>query len=813
MLLFVKYCIFAKTTHFMPVNIDIISRKVLTQLVNGDDFLTDTSNNTINLASNVMERQKIVQKIWLSWNTIPNAANIFTYTYLGGDIYKITRGTGSFIADGFATGDAIYWDNNVINPSMSPNNNGTIISVNEIDITIQFVGSNSTSGNVNYGTLWGNEPIQSLILSYGLNGNDAPFSIKNYVTNNDQNYYLSGITSTFQEMLPMYTYKDWVSGGIQIKKNTNPSTYVQEFEIEHEFIIPYYQESEEVNLQNNTIPDYLLGDNSLKDVYKFDFRTVISNPMSSKVKQFNTNKGSVGYFGENFNGFRNDYTIDSIVYKDNLTGVVVDSLVPNKTTKVEVLISTTGTPFATGWRVGAYHSYLPTIEQYSNTLTTFESNFLYQSKFVEIGAEHTDYFGLPIVFMKCEIVATKLKITLLIQYSTDQQKQIAETNNYLLGFQVADMTAGYNAGNINKVILKEYNTYTAAVDIEGLMELTNHRLYQHDEDVNTGIGSTDKSCFIEDTIYSKYEFRLDVSKEAIIQGLKLELMAYDGDNSFNLDSFIIPVDTSIIKAGVQQLEYVGKRAYIDFNDITLITGVFSYPYQNYTLIIPQKMSWQTWMKQVDVDTIFYDKTKPLNNLNKKATNYAGLNGYDIRIGLVAAVEGVSDLGERGITNYRFLTPPIAVKDYNDSTITTEIKTFDSISLVDLGGKVKTDSNTIMKAIHTKVGGFTSVAGFWAIHRIEKSQQQGYNIEELSSLYDTVRNKIKPIIGSLLSIELVGDEIHTSCIIDYTQLEKSASYNLSARINEGFINVPFGAIKDDPTGNYILDEEGNYIIEN
>ncbi len=524
----------------MPVNIDIISRKVLTQLVNGDDFNTDTSNNTINLASNVMERQKIVQKIWLSWNTTPNSANIFTYTYLGGDIYKITRGTGSFIKDGFSTGDSIYWDNDVINPSASANNNGTIISVNDIDITIQFVGSNSTSGNVNYGTLWGNEPIQSLILSYGLNGNDAPFSIKNYVTNNDQSYYLPGITSTFQDMLPMYTYKDWLSGGVRIKNTTTPSTpsYVQEFEIEHYFIIPYYQESEETNLINNTIPDYLLGDNSLKDVYNFDFRTVISNPMSSKVKQFNTNKGSVGYFGENFNGFRNDYTIDSIVYKDNLTDVVVDSLVPNKTTKVEVLISTQGTAFANGWRVGAYHSYLPTIEQYSNTQTTFNENFLYQSKFVEIGDTNVDYFGLPIVSMTCEIVATKLKITLLVQYTTAQQKYISETNKYLLGFQIADMTVGYSAGGINKVLLKEYNTYTAAVDIEGLMELTNHRLYQHDEDANTGVGSTDKPCFIEDTIYSKYDFRIDVSKEAIIQGLQLKLMAYDGDDSFDLDSFV-----------------------------------------------------------------------------------------------------------------------------------------------------------------------------------------------------------------------------------------------------------------------------------
>ena len=115
----------------------------------------------------------------------------------------------------------------------------------------------------------------------------------------------------------------------------NPSTYVQQFEIELDFMInPFYVDGELVNIEENIIPDLLADLNSLKFAYELEFRTNISDPSGNKAIYVTETLGSVGWFGENFNGFTNNYEVDSISYSDSLTLDSVSGLQAGRKTSV-----------------------------------------------------------------------------------------------------------------------------------------------------------------------------------------------------------------------------------------------------------------------------------------------------------------------------------------------------------------------------------------------------------------------------------------------------------------------------------------------
>ena len=111
-------------------------------------------------------------------------------------------------------------------------------------------------------------------------------------------------------------------------------TLVQQFQIEHIFkIAPFYRDGELDSVKGEDVPplDLFNGDMSLKYVFQTEFRTVLSNPNTSFISDYDTQLGSVGYFDESFNGFESDFTISDLVYKVE-NGNVVDRLEVGKVT-------------------------------------------------------------------------------------------------------------------------------------------------------------------------------------------------------------------------------------------------------------------------------------------------------------------------------------------------------------------------------------------------------------------------------------------------------------------------------------------------
>lgn len=82
-------------------------------------------------------------------------------------------------------------------------------------------------------------------------------------------------------------------------------------------------------------------------------------------------------------------------------------------------------------------------------------------------------------------------------------------------------------------------------------------------------------------------------------------------------------------------------------------------YQNYEIEVSTRVPFRENVL-VEAPESFFDINKPLNGLNQKATNYSGINGYEVRtnLELVILAQGVE-------TIYNLISPEIRIFDYEE----------------------------------------------------------------------------------------------------------------------------------------------------
>tara|TARA_R110001606_G_scaffold91591_3_gene204266 strand:+ start:14633 stop:17119 length:2487 start_codon:yes stop_codon:yes gene_type:complete len=802
----------------MAVNIVIKSSKFYNQFKNGINFTGNPSDYTNNLAGSVMENVKLVQQIDVSWLFAASSSNSVASTSLGGGDFLITRQSGNWSDDRFYEGDNFimtYTNNSGFNQTT-----GIISSLSGSQMfATGSLPDSSLNGFVNASVvIYGDTDLTSMVYKFGLIDNNANFSITSLVSNNDQGYYGSNIgerilgvrDTNFVTLQRLGSYEDWRTGTMRVKYVSDPNSFTQRFEIEHEFtIVPYYLEGELGNLQNNITPPLLAGLNSLKYVYSPGFRTVLSNPNTEKIKTLENNLGSVAWFNENFNGFNNNYQVNSIIYQDANTLGSADGIIIGSKTKVTIEVQKNTGNFTSGERAGIYISYLPDQDEYQNTtLTDLKDNFLYDNSLNNEGLTPT--VGDKSIIENYEIsniVTNTMTLTFDVEYASLQKAFLSNKNSqddiyFIIGVQLGDVTL--ISGNSDRVtILADVGTYDESADIPDLIVNPSFNLFPYKEVVGVDTGFTSLVQWNEDGFTMQGSFDLDLNKQAVLNTLEFRLIAENNTTGsfFELDSFVFNVANPIIVSGVQQFNLITTRNYNlesgnQFNDVSLTTGGLAAGLQTYNLRFSQKISWQDWIQNNLVDSIFYDISKPNNNLNDKSSNYSGLNGYTIKLSMFSNLSGVSLLGVGGITDYHLLTPPLNVYDYDlDGNAvpvwSATIETFDPTNLTNLSGAILTGQNTLFKITWVNSSGaVTDLTDFTAIHRIEETDQNGYNIDEVGTLYSyPSNNRVIPKIGfTNLDIFLLAGNVVTECLIDGSQLNSGVGYNLSGKIEvEGTID--------------------------
>ena len=288
----------------MGKSIVIREQKFFNEFKNGETFsdaLTDFTNNFTGL---VMEKQKSTFLFLdVSWGFSASTSNSIS---AGSPIGRVSKQSGTFIDDGFSVGDDIdmtWVDNSGINYLFG----ATIDSLSGNTMYISHPSSplpdSSVNGFVNASVvIIGETPLTALIWKFGLVENSSTFSAQNLITNSDQAYYGGSLSfSTWTDLLPLGSNKDWITGKVRVRRIATGQYGIQKFEVEHEIIIPFYEEGDDFIQQ----PSYLDGLNSIKYTFDAGFRTVLSNPDSEKSFKYDTSQGSVAYYDENYNGFNN----------------------------------------------------------------------------------------------------------------------------------------------------------------------------------------------------------------------------------------------------------------------------------------------------------------------------------------------------------------------------------------------------------------------------------------------------------------------------------------------------------------------------
>lgn len=799
----------------MPEVTNILFQQFRNKFKNGDDFLSNPNDFTINTVGNVIEELEVITRLEVSWFAESSAVDVWN---VGGS--TIRRTSGNFFEDGFFIGSKFQYQSTWRSAPMndfqaivqSISQDGTILTFNNVVGTIPI--GEKTEDAIRGMALEEENFLFGLTYKFALIGNDEDANFNSKVNQAEQVYYSNEIgldiggarDMQFIDLLPQQeTNRSWITGNAQARFVTS-LLYIQTYEIKHTFIInPYYVEGELTNLENLIVPDLLAGDNSLKYVFEANFQTTITNPNAGITAQDSNNLGSVGWFNENFNGLKNNYSVAFVEYQDVNTGFPVDGLQLTTRTRVEIGIRLEGGNFSNGQRLGFLVSYLPTQEEYTDTATDFRENFRYDSIYHVQGQAAT--IGTNIiksVDARLQIIDGLIGIVIVaeLEYPTSQRLNLTEDSNYIISAIIADESLENDVSD-RVSLLCDVNNYTPVSFVEGLIRFPKFNFLQHNEVFGLDTGASNVIACNEDGLLIDASFELDLDNEAFINSLKISLIARSSSNRdfFELDSFDFDFSSQVVSSGIQQIEIDETRGYNladgdQFNWARIQTGANNSGMQTYNLQIGQKISWEEWIENLDVNAVFFDRNEPNNGLNEKSSNYSDVNSYQIEVLAEADLTGVDDLGKRiaGIT--RSFSGIITVFDYDKDENTTpiwsaQVETLDPDTFVPIqngsDGGLLDNKDTLFRTTWTNINGaVTDLTGFFAIHRLEVENALGKNIEELSTLIAPPSNQIlKPLDGlDFLDMRIESGNVITECLIDVNGLDNFSNYKLSCRIDNG-----------------------------
>lgn len=775
-------------------------QKYFNEFKNGVNFTDNLTDFTNNFTGEVMEKQKVRFVLDVSWDFEASASNGVSSDNTTG---RLSKTSGSFLTDGFSIGDTVSM--------VYTDNSGTttfVFTIDSISSNVMFITvvtgaqpDSTSNGFINSSVvLTGLSSLTALLWEFGLIENADTFNSLNLVTGSSQSYYVAGmdLSGAWFTMQPSGSNKDWITGEIKARPIVGAIGSGQRFEVEHELIIPFYSEGDNFV----QYPSFLDGLNSIKYAFNARFRTVLSNPDSEKSFIYDTSSGSVGYYGENLNGFNNIYSIIDTTYQESTTLNSADGIIASGRTLVTVKVASAGTAFVSSGTFGIYVSYQAKQADYTNTTTDFKDNFIYDRELGLINLTTTS--GDTFIYQaKAIIVGVDLHISFEIEYTAAQKLFLStELSNgdaeSIIAVSVGD--AALSNGNSNRVmLLADHGSYDFNADIPGLIQNTDLNIFTYLDDIDVDPGFSSVEQWVEDGIVAKGSFDLNIDKDALLNSLEFRLIAENANTGdfFTLDSYSFNVIGSTVVNGVQQLNFNESRGYNlalgnRFNNAILTTNAaaVSGGLKNYNFEVGQKISWQDWQFNNNVDSVFYDNSELNNNLNNKASNYSFKEDYNIKMAIYANVSGTSDEGVTGLTDYLLASPSLDINDYDldgnpSPTWSGVITTLSETTGNDLNGAILTGTdNTILRATWTHSGGpVASVADIKAIHRIEETNQNGYSIDENGDTRaNPSNNKLTNKVGDTeVDVYLSSGLVVTECLISGNQLNVNTSYNMSAKL--------------------------------
>ena len=709
----------------MGASIRVVSQKFYSKLNNGNDFTTkENTDFSQHLKGGVLEEVKAVFNVQIDWiSEIPSGTSSFYYDNSDtSNETVIFRSNGKdFANDGFAVGDYVKVSK-AGTLGFQILGNITSISVGEILIQEAVVTGvllplewKSTEQEI---WVTGLTDKTALKYDFGLIENDEPINFLSKLTNTEQTYLFKGIGLRSDPTDPTTRSTDFIDGesagnnkasytgsarikfvGLSVGVDPiNTTDTTQEFQIEHIFKInPIYRDGELDSLKGIDVPplDIYNGNLSLKYVFQTEFRTVINNPNTSMVSSYDTELGSVGYLGESYNGYKNNYSVSDLVYTVN--SLPVDRLEIGSVTNVSFKINNDQGTFTNTTPVVVGHTSIVNSLYYSNSTDEYQTVWTDEDLRIVTGSTETG--TLIKNAASTYVTASQLSISFDVEFTTEQELKLEDKQDYLLYFTIQDPNETIDTGD--KVTDRiDVNHYFKNTDVAGLFDFDELQQYPHPLEYEEGVseGFTNAKTFNESGMMA--DGRFWVLNTASLNSLKFDVAVYDltNDTWNSLRSLNIDLSDQILVNGIQQIELDTTRGYIlkdgdIFNYLKLTTDTLVGTKQYYNIQVGYRMPWQSWLEFKDAPTDFYDKSKSFNGLNQKSSNYSLDNAnYGIKVLFDAVVDS---------TNYVKTSEEIKVYDYdeddqNPTAWTCEIKTFD-INETEIANNVIKDGYTQVRA--------------------------------------------------------------------------------------------------------------------
>jgi len=450
----------------MSVRIIVTDSKYFSELKNGSNFALNPSDFGNHLKGNFGEKLKAELTVQVSWRM-----GLSNYQITNSN--TITLSSGSFFQEGFSVGDSAAYSQVRVSGGSTTFNIVSISSDGLEMVTDSVLLPNGQHGLTDVDFLRGLTPLEGLKYKFNFIDNQAN---TNFISSLDQTtlaYKADGIrtssptpiVSTWDDTIlgsqtgnQQVTFiQDISDGGIIETGGVQkfPLNSIQEFKIEHEFILfPYFLDGELTNLENLLRPERIEAGKSYKHVVDFEFRSTLSNPNTAKTGRWDNVLGQTSYFNENFGDEPTQYSISGLTL--TAAGSPVTGIDALSTTNVSFsVINSDGVtnPFLTADPVVFYISKLPDLEEYNASTSIFETTWSYESLRGEID-------GSPNSGTIISNLDINLDSTTQFSVSVDilPQANVENGDNYILCIGVGDDALSTDLSNksILKVNLSEY---------------------------------------------------------------------------------------------------------------------------------------------------------------------------------------------------------------------------------------------------------------------------------------------------------------------------------------------------------------------
>ena len=628
----------------------IVDVKWFTQLKNGDNFDLITSDFSQNIIGSIFENVKLeatvrtfttipINKMYVTSTSLYTEGASFTKDISIGDtvrIYFNGEPTENFVVKITSVSDEIIYFNTITPPSIItlPGNFDTgDFLVLESDLTYLRYDhglSGSTSGDVEYSSKLDGETTSFFCEGIGLRS--TPTSPRSTAV-------VNGVKSAINSNAG--SFKVNFVGAAKIPTGVSPNTNsAQDFKIEHIFKIQDYSENDIQNYIDRIKPEVYVGESTLNYNSRFEFRTVETDPSSSKIGQY-ISKGNIGFFGENINGRPNKYSISNLSITRALNGDVLDDIASGEASKVTFTINGEGAPFNIQPKIVLQHFAMLTDYQFKDV----NFNSLFKNDTLRLDGVST---GVSSVITEGKILSYTNN-TINVEMTVNPNDSDLDGEEYFLSVLVGDASKPNNNPDKVQQIIKT-GTYASNFDIEGLIGSASIKLFQRDCDPYTELGNSSMSLISGELIYTKLSLPVLGGE---IDSIEIQTLDFDGTNFQVVDSE--EVDTSSFKVinGEQEINQVLLTPYssgLDGIVRKVSTG-------NYEVIYPYRLPFDKLIPVEGLSDSLFDSNEPNDGFNE-STFYQQSKGMKIHI---AYKIGMRSQGY--VTYYRYKTPILNILNF------------------------------------------------------------------------------------------------------------------------------------------------------